>query len=292
MDECKPNFLIAGAPRCGSTSIFKVLQQVNGVYMPSNKEPHFFVNELVGSGPGKEGAETIVSAEKYFGLFNSEVARAALLRGECSIGYLFFHELSIGRIRKQLGQDVKIVLTLREPVKRAYSSYLLHRQHLTENLSFQAATSEKVEVSRKGKCWFGFQYKGLSKYADSVRAFKEAFPNIHIVILEEMSAQPMLEYHKLFRFLGIKTPPPLLSEIGHAHNHACVDRYPLFARMLNKCHKHFVPCRGLVSSVKAFQQHRPTLGTEYEVELRQFFNEDVLELEEILGRKVEFWGYH
>jgi len=37
-----PNFFIVGASKSGSTTLYKYLKKIPGIYMPSMKEPHYF----------------------------------------------------------------------------------------------------------------------------------------------------------------------------------------------------------------------------------------------------------
>jgi len=288
----KPNFLIAGAPRCGSTSIYRALQQVNGVYMPENKEPHYFCANSVGRGPRGEGADTVTSEEEYFELFNSSESKEAIVRGECSIGYLNFSSSSIAKIKECLGDEVKIIITLREPVARAYSSYLLHRKHLSENYSFEKATSTSVMNSRKAAgYWFGFRYLELSEYAANLNKFMNEFKNVHVLILEEFALNPKVEFERLLEFLLLSDVDVDSLDLASPKNASVVDRFVVVARILNKLHKHAGPLGGCVESLKTHLQYRPLIDSKCEQELRRYFKPDVAGVEALLGRKISTWGY-
>lgn len=42
----RPDFFIVGAPRCGTTSMYEFLRAHPQVFMPANKEPHYFGSDL------------------------------------------------------------------------------------------------------------------------------------------------------------------------------------------------------------------------------------------------------
>jgi hypothetical protein len=74
-----PDFLIVGAPKCGTTSLFRYLRQHPNVYAPSRKEPHYFCLEVPPGFPPMDEAA-------YYALFDG--AGAAELAFEASTNYL------------------------------------------------------------------------------------------------------------------------------------------------------------------------------------------------------------
>lgn len=287
-----PNFLIAGAPRCGSTTLFRALQHVPGVFMPENKEPHYFAADRVGSGPGQEGGSTVVDLSDYLSLFSGPSIEGANLRGECSIGYLHYWEYTIERILKELGPDVKVIFTLREPVRRAYSSYLLHRKVGSELLSFSDAVSNEVEGKReREQCWFGFQYRKVGLYADGIKAFKEAFSNVHVVIFEEFVRDPKLGMSELLKFLEVESCEVDFSFLVKQHNAALIDRFPFFVRALNSLGRRLPFSDHVVQSMIKLQKYRPRLSSGLEDHLRKYYKADVARLEEVTGKDLSLWGY-
>ena len=106
-----PNFFIVGAARCGTTSLWEYLRQHPDIYMPpviEQKEPAFFC-DLYG----------VEHWDFYLTLF--EAGRGKKRIGEASTPYLSSPE-SAGQIHSVLPL-AKIIITLRNPVVRAYSLY-------------------------------------------------------------------------------------------------------------------------------------------------------------------------
>ena len=106
-----PNFLIIGAARAGTTTIYNHLKDHPDVYLPAQKrpEPHFFLKE-------SEYARGISYYEERF--FSARRDERAV--GEASTSYLFGQQVP-KRIRAAL-PGVKLICVLRNPVERAFSS--------------------------------------------------------------------------------------------------------------------------------------------------------------------------
>ena len=200
----KPNFLIVGVARSGTTSIFHYLQQHPQIFFSKIKEPKFFSSYTINyphNGPGdKEIYKRIVKTEKeYFDLFkNSEKFKAI---GEASSYYFFFHKNSIPLIKKYLG-NIKIIICLRNPVDRAFSAYnnLIRDSREKENF-YDALSLENQRIKKKFDwMWYykngGFYYEGLS-------AFKSNFSNVKIVFYDEFVENPMKVTNELFDFLEV-----------------------------------------------------------------------------------------
>src|SRR4030095_16792053 len=98
----KPNFLLVGAGKSATRSLYNYMIQHPDVFMPKLKEPQFFVAEQV------EGRiqKWIDNYDDYMRLFEGSGRKKAI--GEASVMYLLFYEEAIRNIKKYLGNDVKI----------------------------------------------------------------------------------------------------------------------------------------------------------------------------------------
>ena len=91
-----PNFLIVGAAKSGTTSLFHYLKQHPEVFMPSFKEPQYLVASKVRGRVFKN----ISVLEDYKGLFEDASQKAV---GEASVFYLYFYKEAIQNIKTILG---------------------------------------------------------------------------------------------------------------------------------------------------------------------------------------------
>jgi hypothetical protein len=199
-----PNFLIVGAPKCGTTSIASYIAQHPDVYLSPIKEPKFFSAQFVPfplRGPGDSFVEnfTVKTFEEYQRLFHKIRDEKAI--GEASVDYLYFHRKVIPLIQNYLG-DVKIIIVPRNPVKRAFSAYKNLLRDSRETLPFEEALQKEEERRRKG-------YEYLWSYLDSgfyyaqVKAYMENFSRIKVLILEHFDRRSLEPARRIFKFLEV-----------------------------------------------------------------------------------------
>ncbi|MBI4750976.1 MAG: sulfotransferase [Acidobacteria bacterium] len=201
-----PNFLIIGAPKCGTTSLHFYLQQHPSLFMPVLKEPNFFSdipprNQY--SGQMLEYYDRrfpIQSFQAYQALFDQAKEHQAI--GEASIAYL-----SENRAAERIYQvlpEVRMIVILRNPVDRAFSSFqmCLRRQQLAE--SFEDALAKEETRRSEGWLWgHNFMWNGL--YATHLETFFKLFPRDQFLILffEDLQKSPQETLKTIFHFLKI-----------------------------------------------------------------------------------------
>jgi hypothetical protein len=128
MDEIiLPNFLCLGAPKAGTTSLFEILKQHPEIGLSSFKETHFFDTDINWN-KGKKWY-----SDSYFSTLKT-IKRI----GEFTPSYLS-KEICAQRIKDTLGDKVKFVVILRNPIDRAFSHYLHTSRDEYEKLSFEEA---------------------------------------------------------------------------------------------------------------------------------------------------------
>ena len=133
----KPNFIIAGFPKCGTTSLHHYLSEHPQIFMPSQKELHFFTYEILSklkNGP-KDGAvkkTQIQDSKKYLDFYRNVKNEIAV--GDASPSYINYPNQFL-KIKEYL-EDPKFIIVLRDPINRAYSNYL-HLKRETKLLLYQ-----------------------------------------------------------------------------------------------------------------------------------------------------------
>ena len=201
-----PNFLLVGAPKCGTTSLYRYLIQHPEIFMPTNKEPMFFISELYSrisrNDPRCEIADRILirTLLDYQELFKPASLKAKAL-GEASVAYLYNHKIAIPNIQKYL-RDVRIIIILRDPVERAYSSYYHLVRDGVEPLSFEAFLKE--EENRKAENWDILNYPfSVGLYYKQVEAYLENFSDVLVLQFNDLVNMPKTVCENVFRFLGV-----------------------------------------------------------------------------------------
>ena len=209
-----PTFLVAGAGRCGTTGLVEGLRTHPDVFVTHPKEPHYFAlhDQTVDfKAPGDEATinrVAITDRDAYLALYDG--AGSAQARGDGSVSTLYYYQRSIPEILA-VNPEMRIVIMLREPVDRAFSSYQYMRTRGFEpEESFLAALD--AEESRRQADWHHlWHYTEMSRYAESVGAFLEAFPSEQVGIWFYDDLQDNYEgtVSEVLRFIGA---PPVEGE--------------------------------------------------------------------------------
>lgn len=214
-----PTFLLVGAAKAGTTSLFRHLEAHPDAFVSTPKEPRFFsagALTLPHRGPGDDAGDRMAVRgwDAYRALFDGAGGAAAV--GEASVETLYYWRTAIPEIRARLGRP-KIVVALRDPVERAFSAYRFLVGHRRETLPFRRALRAWPE--RRAQNWeFIWDYAGGSRYAEGLEAFLESFPEVHVVLFEDFRADPAAVVGALDAFLGLGARD--LEAPGAVHNAA------------------------------------------------------------------------
>ena len=207
-----PNFLIVGAAKSGTSSLHNYLNQHHQVFMPSYnkegmkvKEPRFLIKDLV----QHRLHNGIWTFEEYQSLFDDVKDEKAI--GESTVLYLYYYNHAINNIKHYLGEDVKIIIMLRNPADRAYSAFHHVSRGFKENNSFEKSLEiEKGRMEREENLTPMVMYKEMGMYYEMVKAYMRSFKNIHIILYEDFRDNIESEMNKIYDFLGISNDQALL----------------------------------------------------------------------------------
>jgi hypothetical protein len=241
----RPDFLIVGAQRCGTTSMFKALAQHPGVLPPAfHKGVHYF--------------DTAYHRPRswYDGHFPTRIKAAAVARrlghpvltGESSPFYMF-HPLAPVRISVEL-PEVKLLVLLRDPVERAYSAHAHEtaRGFETEpleralELERQRLTGERERMlTDPGYVSFHIQhhaYVNRGRYVEQLEHLVTLFgrDRIHVLDSDDFFCDPEPEYAAVCDFLGL----PQVSTVGF-RRHNARPRSPMPASLRARLEEYFAP---------------------------------------------------
>ena len=203
MVEKKPNFIIIGAMKAATTSIYTYLKQHPDIFMTKVKEPMFFNNfnqntdfKVLGNKSKK-----VNSLLDYFSMFGSVKNESAI--GEASPVYIY-NEKAPYLIKEHL-PDVKIIAILRQPTDRAYSNFLHTKRADRENVnSFgQAIKIEKERISDNWSPLYHYIQKGF--YSVQLKRYYNLFPkeNIKVYLFEDVVKNPKETLKDIFKFLNV-----------------------------------------------------------------------------------------
>ena len=202
-----PDFLIVGAQKAGTTSLFDYLRQHPRISPSLTKEVHFFDGGLQ---PGVDTYERgLAWYRAHFPMAGSR--REDLRIFEATPLYLF-NPLVPRRIH-DLRQDMRIIAILRDPVDRAISHYFHSRRHGAEPLAIMEALQQ--EESRlapamqrqdyKDLAFIHFSYKRRGRYLEQIERYLEVFDRSQLLVLsaEALLRDPGPQLREVFDFLRI-----------------------------------------------------------------------------------------
>ncbi len=196
----KPNLLIIGAAKSGTTSLHNYLNQHPDIFMSAHKEPHFLINNDIGVNRIPNG---IYDYDEYIDLFKEK--QDYKYRGESSTMYLQFPDFTIKNIKKYL-DNIKIIIMLRNPVERAFSGYQhVKRYNRMERLDFNQAIDECESRYRNNlNMTPASRYINIGLYYNMVRKFQLNFDKeIHVIIYDDFINDTKKELSKVFDFLDV-----------------------------------------------------------------------------------------
>lgn len=267
-----PDFIIAGAMRSGTTSIFRYLDSHPEIGMVP-KELGFFTDRFA------EGVDW----------YRAQFAALGPVRvvGEATADYLA-RDSAINRIAEVVPR-VRLIATLRDPVERAWSHYGLLKERGREHRSFGAALDDEMErLAADGPNAAGVFYLYHSLYDVHIERALRLFPEeqLHVSIFERMVAEPAAAYRSMCRFLEVAAAftPPML---GVAVN-PFVRFHSLRLRRLT--HRLPGPLGALVARINTYRVGRPPeLDAKERARLEEFFAPRVERLESLIGFPVNEW---
>lgn len=220
-----PGFLIVGAQRCGTTSMFKTLAQHPAVLPPLfHKGVHYFdvayprgLAWYQGHFPTRSRAE---AAQRQNGV--------PAITGESSPFYLF-HPLAPGRIAENL-PDVRLIVLLRDPVERAYSAHTHETARGFETEPFERALrleDERLAGERErmmsDPTYISHHlqhnaYVSRGRYIEQLEHLVTLFgrQRVHVVDSDDFFATPRGAFDEVCDFLGL----PRCDEINFGRHNA------------------------------------------------------------------------
>jgi hypothetical protein len=175
-----PNYLIVGAPKCGTSSLARWLEQHPQVYMVPEKELHFF------TGYWEQGLDW------YEACFQPN---GEPLVGEASPAYLANH--TAHERMASIVPDAKLIAMVRNPVDRAYSHYWHWHDRKGEKRSFEEVIAPELAGTDD-------LYLAPGRYLEHIEALLEHYPReqLDVIVFDDLAAKPTEVFQAACRFLG------------------------------------------------------------------------------------------
>ena len=295
----KPNFLILGAAKCGTTSLYYYLKQHPQICMAEPKEPRFFEMEYA------QGMDFYW--QTYF---------ASVWDGEPAIGEAAPRNLYLPyvgpRIKTEI-PDAKLIVILRNPIERAFSHWWMTYSTGVEKLSFDAAMVANWQQLRDGvnfegeageSLWreaihWGGSYRtvkyrwylDMGYYAQQLERYLELFPSTQVKILfnDDLRKRTQDVLEDVYAFLGVDTgftADTTPQMVGLPQNALPLLRLAQLTRI-----QHLVPqsLRAKILALFRHQSRKQRLNSVTRVWLIEHYAPHNRALERLTGRDLVHW---
>lgn len=280
-----PNFICIGAQKSGTTTLYDILRQHPEVFLPANKELHFFDDDF--------------NYQKGMNYYKNFFADAIGYRavGEITPAYLYFEKCP-QRIYNTLGGDIKFIIILRNPVERAFSHYLMSYKRGYENKNFHKAVLE--EKNRINSDYFAkshFSYIDRGYYSKQIQNYFTFFSteNIKILIFEDFLQDKQNVVSSILEFLNVKSTRLKIEIKSNA-----AGNYPILLKKLllseSKMKKRIsskMPAN-FKNNIKRILSTKAPFELTYEEKkfyYNKFFRKEIDELENLINKDLSKWKY-
>lgn len=277
------DFLGIGVQKAATTWLFQCLKEhpeIRGAKVRLNKELNFFNHNYV----------------KGYAWYHRRFTFGPWKVGEYSP--LYFQDKNVPARVYRYNPDIKLILSLRNPVDRAYSQHRheIRRDRIPESL-YRFGEALKYNPT----------YIGQGKYATHLECWLKFFDlhKIHIILYDEISSQPAAVLRELFAFLDVDSdfqPSLLKKKENVAHRYRSRALFRLMSRASKWLHR-YVGRRGIAmiratkipSRLRTFNEVEfvetlvPPLSEDELKYLRNEFNDDIERLETLVGKDLAHW---
>ena len=295
-----PNFLVVGAAKSGTSSLHEYLIQHEDIFMPtinkegkSVKEPQFLIKSKV-----EERLHFgIWNWDEYKFLFKNVKQEKAI--GESTVFYLYYYKEAIKNIKLLLGNDVKIIILLRNPVDRAFSAFQHVSKSVKESLSFEdALNQEEGRLEKDLTLTPMVMYKDMGLYYNMVKAYKEKFENVHIILYEDFRDKTDEVLKDVFEFLEVNVKTKINSSTRHNvggkrwKNQKMKNLFQkdnIFKNIYMKFVPDIIKDKVKVKLVKISTNKVTSMNKKTKEHLEFFFKEDINKLSELIGKDLKHW---
>jgi len=286
-----PNFFVVGAPKAGTTSLHEYLRRIPGIYMSPEKEPNFFSAKTI----HEEGPTIpIRNKKKYLNLFKK--VKDEKIIGESSPNYLV--DPDAPKLIHRVSPEAKILISLRNPVDRLFSHYLMYRSVGRIKISF----SEFIEKEFKHEYDYGKLRLSLesSFYSNHVKRYIDIFgkDQVKIIFFEELIEDTNSVLRDILKFLNVSISIDNLET--EAHNPYSEARGEISKKIYTDMRVRKFVKRGIMPvSVRRFLRYKVFMKKQPKQKidendrhvLEKFYDDDVQKLKNILNRELPWQGF-
>ena len=281
-----PNLFIAGAPRCGTSSLHAWLDGMPGIRMSRIKEPNYFSRQVISA--ESPLVKPIRDEAKYLQLWSD--AGTAHYRGEASPNYL--EDPGAPALIKERCPDARIIVSLRDPVERYHSTYLMLRNNRQSMGSVMDEIRKAIDGEGNPSQPIVPLRTGL--YAAQLERYRAVFGDrrLKVLVFEEMMADVPGALREVLSFLDIDHSTDGFAERPqrqYSEARGPLVRFLFGNRLISRTAESLVPYglrKWVRNAILVREAAKPALDGDAREFLRAYYRDDVAKLERLLGRRL------
>jgi len=291
MSEIWPNFFIVGADKAGTSSLYSYLNEIPEIFMSKIKEPNYFSKKTFPDNPPL--LRPIRDKKKYLDLFKN--VKDQKIIGEASPSYLA--DPDAPKLIHQISPDAKILISLRDPVDRIFSNYLMLYRIGRIKSSFDVLIQRSL-INKKNKkedkltLNNGLYFENVNRYISIFSKDK-----VKIIIFEELIQDLENTLKDILNFLNLKSE--LVDFKPDAYNKYGVVRGPLSQKVLqNKTIRRFAEVLISPSKRKFLkekfilkEEKKPEMNNNVRKLLVNYYTDDVQKIKNFLNRDLPWKNF-
>ncbi len=234
--------------------------------------------------------KNVTDFESYQALFQ-DVGQAKAI-GEASVRYLYIPEVP-ERIKKYL-PNIKMIIILRNPVNRLYSQYVMNVRDLLEPLPIsEALAAEDERINQNWDC--AWHYTRMSNYYPQVKRYLDLFSpqQIKVIIYEDFVRDTTGVMQEVYDFIDVDNSflaTRSKSNSGYWPKSLILHRLLKEPNTIKLTLEKVLPKDKYYKIFKFAQKWNqgsiPPIPTTVADNLKHLFLEDILNLQELLGREL------
>ncbi len=279
-----PDFMGVGGEKTASTWIYKCLLEHPDICGPQKKELSYFDTvKIIGWDHREKSEYEMHGIEKYLEYFSH--CGKDVVTGEYTAQYL--HDKKVAPLLAKLFPNVKILISLRNPIERTYSMYQgISEKDRTLLGTFEEAIEKEPEFIRR------------SMYAEYIGEYLKYFPKEHIriVLQDDVVRDPVGTMQSLYRFLGVSDtfiPPSAHTKERSAEQKKLQTiRDRVYQNAFMRLCARYAKRLGLTTYIKKLLQSfmkKDTMRRETRERLYAMFKSDIEKTGMLIGRDLTHW---
>ncbi len=273
-----PDFIMVGATKCGTSSIYNYLKQHPQIFMPAIKEINYFLNGP--EGPHRRSkAHDLGAYAAYF-----QDCPPDRICGEVAPSYLG-NSLSAPNI-KQAVPGAHIFIMLRDPVRRSFSAFIMAARNGQVTRDPEAAFSDRNAF-----------FIRASLYYERIKRFYDLFSSdqLSVLLYDDLVADNVAFMQSLYGLLGVDEA--FVPDVRARSNPGYLPRLRFLHKILSNqiVRQKIIPhlpagvYRLGVKFRKLNAVDTPVLTASLELALRDYFRSDLEKTQELTGLDLAHW---